>query len=226
MIKSHNNKYARLFFDIYLNKLLRSKFSNFYLMNTPPKIDSKLPLVITPNHFSWWDGFFIDFLNTKLIKKYFHIMMLEHQLDKYWFFKYLGAYSINQQNPKSITETANYTKEILHDEKNLTVIYPQGKIEAYDSRPVSLKQGLKYFLKDVSPDVNVLIVSFKIQFAEDKNPFIAVRFGNCLTASGVLSDFDQYEKMFNDNLRMLDAETISQNYIFDLFSSNSIMAAK
>ena len=75
-------------------------------------------------------------------------MMLEGQLNRYWFFRYLGCYSIDQNKSKSILETAEYTKQIINDTRNFTVVYPQGKFEIYEKKPVEIKDGLKLFVNN------------------------------------------------------------------------------
>ena len=91
MIKADHNKLAHLVFSLYLKRLLKSSFKEFILINKLPMIDNSKGLIITPNHFSWWDGFFIYWLNKKLFKKNLFILMLEEQLKRYWFFRYLGC---------------------------------------------------------------------------------------------------------------------------------------
>ena len=60
-----------------------------------PEFDKSKSLIVTPNHFSWWDGFFIYWTNKKLFNRKLYVLMLEEQLKRYWFFKKLGCYSID-----------------------------------------------------------------------------------------------------------------------------------
>jgi 1-acyl-sn-glycerol-3-phosphate acyltransferase len=119
MIKADHKYWARALFNSYIKRLLKKHFNSFLLTNNLPDINNH-KLIITPNHFSWWDGFFIDFVNEKLIKRKLHILMLEDQLKRYWFFRKLGAYGFNPSNPKSIIEAVNYTKDVLND-KNISL---------------------------------------------------------------------------------------------------------
>ena len=144
MIEAEHNKWARFIFNPYINHLLKTNFSSFYFVNKLPPIDESAGLIVTPNHFSWWDGFIIDFIARKLIRRKIHIMMLEDQLKKYWFFKKVGAYSVNLSNPVSITRTLRYTNDVLKSPQNFVVLYPQGKIQSFNEKNIIVKEGLKH----------------------------------------------------------------------------------
>lgn len=216
MIEAQHSFLAQLFFYPYLERLLKKNFSHFYFVNEQPKIDSESGLIITPNHFSWWDGFFIGYIVRKLSKRKIYIMMLENQLEKYWFFKKVGAYSINQSNPKEIIKTADYTQKIIRKE-NVVVIYPQGKIESFDIEDINIKNGLNLFTKNVNNNFYVVPVAFKIQYYEEKYPSIIVRFGDTIDKNSFRNNFEMYKLNFVNNIELLNKSAIKQNFIFDLF---------
>ena len=112
MIKADHNKLAHLVFSLYLKSLLKSSFKEFIIINELPMIDNSKGLIVTPNHFSWWDGFFIEYLMRKFSDRKLYIMMLEDQLKKYPFFKYLGACSIKPGSVRSVSESIVYSKEV------------------------------------------------------------------------------------------------------------------
>ena len=217
MIKAGHKYWARLIFDPYINSQLKKNFSNFYLANEFPKIDEEKSLIITPNHISWWDGFFIDYVNKKLLKRKLFIMMLEHQLKRYWFFKKLGAYSIDPANSVSIKETIKYTASVASDSNNVLIIYPQGEIESFNPKPENLKRGLKLFVNSIENELKVLPVGFKTQFSEDKKPEVICRFGEPLEARDIKQDYSVYEKEFLSNLKLLNENSFSRNFVKDLF---------
>jgi 1-acyl-sn-glycerol-3-phosphate acyltransferase len=218
MIKADHKYWARALFNSYIKRLLKKHFNSFLLTNNLPDINNH-KLIITPNHFSWWDGFFIDFVNEKLIKRKLHILMLEDQLKRYWFFRKLGAYGFNPSNPKSIIEAVNYTKDVLNDKKNFSIIYPQGEIFPYDQNPISLKDGLKYFIKNSSTDLVVLPIAFKIQYEEEKLPNVYCRFGELLNSEHVKQNFSLFKDAFIDNIDKLNKDSqnkIQTKNLFDL----------
>jgi hypothetical protein len=218
MIKADHKKYARWIFIPYMNRILKKNFSHFHLANEFPKIPLNAGLVITPNHISWWDGFFAEFLFSKLLNRKLHIMMLEEQLKKYWFFKKLGAYSIQPDSIRSILETAKYTKELIIDAGKFVITYPQGEIESFEKRPLTLKEGLKYFIRGIEKEFYVLPVGFKIHYYNEKYPSIIARFGNPLNGSSVLSSYSTFENEFMDNLDKLAESAEKKELVKDLFA--------
>lgn len=217
MIKADHKKWARIIFDIYIDRLLKKNFSNFFLANNFQQIEENYSLILTPNHISWWDGFFIDYIVKKLSNRKFHIMMLEEQLERYWFFQKLGAYSIDPENKSGLISTVKYTNEILKDKNNLAVIYPQGTIETFEKRPLKIKEGLKLFMSNFSENLIVVPVAFKIQYYDDKDPAIITRFGKSLNAKMIKSDFDLYINEFHKNLDELSSAAFNKIFTSDLF---------
>ena len=215
MIKANHKKWARQVFNIYIKRELRKHFSHFYLVNEFPLLTNNEKILITPNHISWWDGFFIDHVCRNLYKRKIYIMMLEEQLKKYSFFKKLGAYSINPESNISIKESIKYSRTIIKDSNNVTVIYPQGEIEAFEKRPVNIKNGIKLILRNAN-NVVVLPVGFKIHYSNEKLPAVFTRFGNPISAETVVNNFDYYKKIFLENLDLLSQEVSNKNFIADI----------
>lgn len=217
MIEAEHKYWARSIFNIYIKRELKKYFSNFFLVNEFPVIPDNAGLIITPNHISWWDGFFIDYICRKSSNRKFHIMMLEEQLRKYSFFKKLGAYSIKPESSVSIKETAKYTRRIIEDASNLAVIYPQGEIEPYEKRPLTIKEGLKLFANNSSIELFIMPVGFKIQYYNEKLPAIAARFAEPLSGKDIINDFNLFEQKFVENLHMLSNAAYDKNFIKDIF---------
>jgi 1-acyl-sn-glycerol-3-phosphate acyltransferase len=217
MIKVKNSSWARIIFDFYIVRLLRKNFSHFYLLNNFPALKSQNSVVLTPNHFSWWDGFFIDWILKKETKHQIKIMMLEEQLKRFRFFNYLGAYSIKPENPASIKETVLYTRSLINKKGNGIVIYPQGEIEPYEKRPLRLKEGLKLILR-TETDAFVIPVGFKIHYTNEKLPSVLCRFGEQLHANTVVNDFSLFIESFNCNMNLLDESVSDLNFVKDYFA--------
>ncbi len=217
MIKAKNNYWARMLFDFYIARLLQKNFSHFYLLNNFPVLDSNDSIILTPNHFSWWDGFFIDWILQHETKYQIKLMMLQEQLKQYWFFKYVGAFSIEPGNPASIKETIDYTRSLLNNEGNGIIIYPQGKLEPYEKRPMQLKEGIKLISKQ-KDNTAIIPVGFKIHYSEEKNPSILCRFGEPLLAKIIVKDFSLFTEAFINNLNLIDASVWKLNFVKDYFS--------
>lgn len=209
MIKAKHNKAAKFLFDFYLKRLLKSSFNEFYLTESFPEIDKTKGLLITPNHFSWWDGFFIYWVLNKLLKRKIFIMMLEDQLKKYWFFNYLGCYSINLQDVKSSISSLRYTLDILSDNRNVVVIYPQGEIQPYEKRPIELKGGIDFLANKTEKDFSILTAAFKIHYSEKRLPTVYAGFSETIGSNDIKTNNILFNNLFMNNLDMLDKNFLS-----------------
>src|SRR4030042_3728021 len=112
ILKAHHHPIVYPFFKwLTLWKVSRK----FRKVNISGNFHNKdLPLLLIANHVSWWDGFWVSYLNLKLFRRKFHFMMDEEQLAMYPFFKKTGGYSIKKGN-RSILESIQYTVELLKD---------------------------------------------------------------------------------------------------------------
>ena len=212
MIKADHKKWAEVIFDIYLKRLLKNSFNDFRVINTLPVIDKSKSLVITPNHFSWWDGFFIYWLNKKLLNKKLHILMLEEQLKRYWFFKKLGCYSIDLNDNRKMITSLKYTLDLISNPENLIIIYPQGEIKPYEQRPIEIKEGMDYLSSKGSNDFQVLPVAFKIHYINERYPIVYARLGNLLSSNELSTKNKIFKDEFTVNLGLLDSEFSKSNY--------------
>ena len=146
-----------------------------------------------------------------------YLMMLEDQLKRFWFFKKVGAYSVNSASISSLLTTVKYTRELLKHPDNLAVIYPQGTIEPFEKRPLTIKKGLKLFIENMLNEIVVVPAAFKIQFFNEKKPSVIVRFGKILKAETICSDFQLYLNEFYRNLDELNKAVFENKYQQDLF---------
>ncbi len=220
MIKADEKYWARLGFNFYIDRLLKKNFSHFYSVNETNFPNTCESILVTPNHFSWWDGFFIDFILRKETNYKLKIMMLEEQLKQYWFFRYVGAFSINLDNKISIKNSMNYAVKQLEENENCVVVYPQGKIEPFQKRPLEIKEGIKLILKN-KLDTNVISVGFKIDYSDEQKPFVAFRFGKVFNAADVLYDFEGYQAAITDNLDLLNESIVKNKFYKDYFQNGS-----
>ncbi|MCB0727056.1 MAG: lysophospholipid acyltransferase family protein [Ignavibacteriae bacterium] len=207
MIKAKHNTAAEFLYKPYVKKLLRSGFSRFILTNNMPDISGEKGIIVTPNHFSWWDGFFIEYLMRKFTDRKLYIMMLEDQLKKYPFFKYLGAFSIKPGSVRSVAESLIYAKDIAQSESAYLVFYPQGEIQNYEVEHVKLKKGLGAV--SLNKDTGVLIVAFKIVYGNEKKPDVYCRFHDRVLYMKTEDDVKVYEKLFLKNIVMLNTDVIT-----------------
>ncbi|MEZ4824022.1 MAG: hypothetical protein R2942_17090 [Ignavibacteria bacterium] len=149
---------------------------------------------------------FIEYLMRKFTDRKLYIMMLEDQLKKYPFFKYLGAFSIKPGSVRSVAESIIYAKDIAQSESAYLVFYPQGEIQNYEVEHVKLKNGLGAV--SLNKDTGVLIVTFKIVYGNEKKPDVYCRFHDRVYMK-TEDDVKVYEKLFLKNIVMLNTDVIT-----------------
>ncbi len=206
MIKADHKKWAEFVFDIYLRKLLKKSFYDFRVINELPALDDSKSIIVTPNHFSWWDGFFIYWLNKKILNKKLFVMMLEEQLKKYWFFKKLGCYSIDLNDNRKMIVSLKYTMDLLLKPNNLVTIYPQGEIQAYDEKHIVLKEGIDFISRKSTVDFQILPIAFKIHYTNERLPIVYARFGKLLNSKDVAQNPQIFKDEFINNLNQINSE--------------------
>jgi 1-acyl-sn-glycerol-3-phosphate acyltransferase len=206
MIKAEHKKWADIIFDFYLKRLFKKSFHDFRVINDLPLINISQGLLVTPNHFSWWDGFFVYWLNKKIIRKKLFVMMLEEQLKRYWFFQKLGCYSIDLNDSKKLITSLKYTIELIQNSDNMVTIYPQGEIQFYEQRPVNLRNGIDFLAKKSTVDFQILPIAFKIHYINERLPIVYARFGKLLNSKDVAVNPQIFKEEFISNLDLLNSE--------------------
>lgn len=203
MIKAERNKIALFVFDIYLDRLLKKYFHDFILINGFPSIRDDKSLIVAPNHFSWWDGFFVYYSLRKLSKKKTYIMMLEEQLKRFWFFQKIGCFSVNPNNKQSGIVTMKYTLELLNNPDNCVVIFPQGEIESFDKNPLGYNKGIEFLAENSNRDFEILPVANKIYYTNQKLPFILMHVHHLINSGEIKNKSVSLFNEFKENLSVL-----------------------
>jgi 1-acyl-sn-glycerol-3-phosphate acyltransferase len=206
MIKADHKTWAKFVFDIYLKGLLKKSFFDFRIINEQPEIDQSKSLILTPNHFSWWDGFFVYWLNNRTLNKKLFIMMLEDQLKRYWFFQKVGCYSIDLNDNRKMIASLKYTIDLLLNSNNIITIYSQGEIQAYDEKKIVLKDGIDFIAKKSTVDFQILPLAFRIHYSNEKLPIVYARFGKLLNSREIAENPQLFKVEFVNNLELINSE--------------------
>jgi len=174
IVRAKHNLFMYKFFKLYTVYKIRSNFQNVLLKGEFE--ERGLPVLLISNHVSWWDGFWAEYLNLKVFKrKYFYFMMLEEQLAKNRFLNFTGGFSIRKKS-KSIIETLNYTAELLADNRNLVLIFPQGEIQSLYNDSIEFSKGLEFILKKISGNIQLIFLVSLIDYFSGRNPSLYMYF--------------------------------------------------
>ena len=94
ILEATHNPFLYGFFRLYTRLRIKGAFRNVFIESEVA--DSGLPVLVIANHFSWWDGFWIMYMNMKLFRRKFYYMMLEEELRKNIFLNRIGGYSVKR----------------------------------------------------------------------------------------------------------------------------------
>ncbi|MBW6535609.1 MAG: lysophospholipid acyltransferase family protein [Mariniphaga sp.] len=173
MIKGRHHWFLYPFFVWYGWMRMKQHFKKIHMPGTVP--ETRLPILLISNHFSWWDGFFIASLNQKKFHKKFHVMMLEDQLKKNWFFQHTGAFSV-RKNSKSSIESLTYATELLQNPGNLITYFPQGQFESINQGKLHFEKGVEWLLKNLKNEIQLIFVANQVDYFESAKPHLFMHF--------------------------------------------------
>ena len=167
MINTRHHWFLFSFFEWYARIRIRCHFRSVHMIGELP--NAHRPLLVIANHFSWWDGFFISWLNRRKFHKKFHLMMLEEQLNKNWFFRYTGVFPI-RKNSKSALRSLDYATELLRSPENMVVFFPQGKFESMYEQPLHFEKGLEWLIKNLKNEIRMVFVANQTEYFDSPAP--------------------------------------------------------
>lgn len=138
ILEATHNPFLYSFFRLYTRLRIWAAFREVRIEGDIK--DKGLPVLVFANHMSWWDGFWVMYMNMKLFRRKFWFMMLEEQLKKLMFFNKMGGYSV-KKGSRSVVESIKYTIGLLEDERNMVLIFPQGRIESMHRKELVFEKG-------------------------------------------------------------------------------------
>lgn len=129
--------------------------------------------MVVGNHFSWWDGFFIYYLNRHYFHRKLYVMMLEEQLRPRMFLSRIGAFSI-QPGSKSVVESLAYTVEQCKHPDNLVALFPQGEIESAYTSHFRFEKGLRFILNRSASQLQLVFVASLVDYYSHPKPSLTI----------------------------------------------------
>ncbi|MEF8846696.1 MAG: lysophospholipid acyltransferase family protein [Bacteroidales bacterium] len=196
MIKARHLWIYLSFFRLYSRLMIHRHFRNVTIKGDIP--ERGMPVLLIMNHFSWWDGFFADYLNGKIFHRKFHVMMLEEQLKKRMFLNKAGVYSIRQHS-RSVMDSLQYTRQLLKDPSNLVTVYPQGKIRSMFHYPLRFEKGITKIVSGLENKVQIVFVTTLVDYFSHRKP--ALTFGLKEYHPGGNLTLKDMESSFNEHMQ-------------------------
>ncbi len=178
---------------LFVGIFLRSRFNKIKI--SPIALKANHSHLIMCNHFSFLDGFLVFYLTSKIFrKKKLHIMVMKKQMEKNWWLRYIGCFSIDR-GKRSIEETFAYTAQLLANPKNVVVIYPQGNMESTHIRHIQFEDGLNQIVPNVKGKCQLVWSSNIMEYFESTKPSLHYNLLDCGTIDNY--DFDDLKEKVN-----------------------------
>jgi 1-acyl-sn-glycerol-3-phosphate acyltransferase len=204
IIKSKHHLFYYNWFRFFYGKWkIRQYFHEVILLGEYQ--EKNLPLLIICNHVSWWDGIWVMYLNIEVLKRKFHFMMLEEEIKKDKVPNYVGGYSIKKKS-RSIIESINYTSELLTDNKNLVLLFPQGEIRSLYTPSIQFEKGFNNILKRIGSKVQIIFTVNLVDYFSNVKPTLYIYFkeyqNSTIDAEKMQNDFNSfYAESISGHLR-------------------------
>lgn len=193
MIRARYIKRYVKFISWYLVLRIKLHFKSIHIQGELEAEDA--PLLTIANHFSFWDGFLVQYLNLKRIHKKFYFMMLEEQLEKRMFLNKSGGFSISK-DPREMIKSINHAAGLLRDSKHMVLMFPQGLIETKYRYPFHFEKGVEAILKRSSGDVRILFIANMIEYYSQARPSLFIYYEQ--PELGAFPDRETIEAAYND----------------------------
>lgn len=146
----------------------------------PSGYDSDKPVLIIANHVSWWDGFWVWYLNDQFLRRKFHFMLLESTLQKHWYFRYCGGFSV-LPGMVAVRKSIDYALALLRDRENAVLMFPQGSIHSLYNSSFVFERGAQYIIDHLTSGEQVLFVANMVDYLSYSKPTVHV-YTECIQA--------------------------------------------
>jgi hypothetical protein len=171
--------WGALFVSIFLNR----RFNKIKINEIDIKPNHSYILMC--NHFSFLDGFLAYYLSNKLFRKKdgmrkLYIMSIKKQMEKNWWLRYIGSFSIDP-GKRSIEESFAYAAEVLSEPGNLLLFYPQAKLESSHIRKIHFEDGLNQIIPQIKGNCQLVWSSNIIEYFESTKPSLQYNLLDCGT---------------------------------------------
>jgi 1-acyl-sn-glycerol-3-phosphate acyltransferase len=171
MLYPKKNPVARWIFKIYVKWLVNNEFHRFVYNHV--EADPQRSVLLIGNHFSFWDGLILYCLNEKLLKKKFHVMILEDTAIRVGALRYGGAFSVDR-NSRSLLESLDYAANLLNDPDNLVLMFPQGRLFSNFIDEVRFEKGVQRIMEKAKGKFQMLLAATFVEYMEQKKPSVTI----------------------------------------------------
>ncbi|MCD8742550.1 lysophospholipid acyltransferase family protein [Mucilaginibacter roseus] len=163
-------------FARYMRYRIHKAFNRVVVMPFEPKPGHSVLLLC--NHFSWWDGFFGNYLAYWHLKRKLYIMMQEDHLRKRMLFNLFGGFSI-EKGSREMIKSLQYAAGLLNDPENLVVVFPQGELISNHATEIEIGNGIERLIKNIKGPCQIVYSCVLIDYFESLKPSAFIHLFDC-----------------------------------------------
>ncbi|GAA1772072.1 lysophospholipid acyltransferase family protein [Luedemannella helvata] len=180
-ITAHHRPLAEwAIFNVLVRGALRRHFARVLVRAEGPLPDPAAgPVIAYANHPSWWDGYLAYAVDRLVLRDRFrgYLMVDEPQLVRYPFFRWVGAFSVDRDAPRSAAASVAYAaSELAAGPARLLWIFPQGRLTPQEHRPLRVARGAAMIARRAG-GATLWPVALRYEFGNRQRPDALVRLG-------------------------------------------------
>lgn len=181
-------------FRIYIRLLFKRRFKQVWLRQEyVPKPDSRTVYYL--NHHSWWDGIIPLLLNEYRLHQNARALMEDKQMRQYPFFKKIGAFSINRDDPRKAITSLRYAVQSMKREGASLFLYPEGKITPPGSK-MTFEGGISWLHSKV-PEVDFVPIGIYMHTIRHDKPELHLHIGEAVDLDQGLNNDEKTRHLEN-----------------------------
>ncbi|QJD97077.1 glycerol acyltransferase [Mucilaginibacter robiniae] len=176
MITARRHNLFSNWFAKYMRYRMNKAFKRIVVTPFEPREGHSVLLL--GNHFSWWDGFFANYVAYWHLKRKLYIMIQEDQLAKRKIFTWFGGFSI-EKGSRNMLKSLQYAADLLDNSENLVMIYPQGTLFSNHVPELNIEKGLERLIKYVKGPCQIVYSCVLIDYFESLKPSAYIHLFDC-----------------------------------------------
>lgn len=162
MIEAEDHPLLEPFWKWYIANSVRGHFDSVRLhLEQPDSVPT--PTLWQATHVSWWDGYLGVLLSGHLGLQH-RVMMLEENLSKYRFLRYLGAFGVDRGHARGALESLRYAAlQLQQPQARGLMMFPAGDIGSPFQRPAPYQSGAASLASQIAKTAPIAVRSVAIR---------------------------------------------------------------
>lgn len=181
MIPANKTPWFDALFAAYVRSKLRRTFHTVLVRGADKArtLGAQAPLLLVSNHTAWWDPLIAIALSRFALDVDGHAMMDAKNLAKLPFFRRVGAFGVDRDDPQDGARAIRYAAKLLDRPRRMVWIFAQGRERPVTERPLVFFGGAAETAR-IARRAAVVPVALRYEHGEAPEPSVWVSFGESI----------------------------------------------